>query len=155
MTTMLRPWSMESTRKGWLQWIEFVIFHVGVAVMIGMSFVISFGPQWLTPLVVTLVIISQALALVAGVVRLSKRIRDPKLRAISSLDDYFSLVITDVLFVFCILATLHVPLGYETYFVLVAAIIAYVPFSKISHYLYYPIARYFYGSYLGRRGIVR
>jgi nitrate reductase gamma subunit len=155
MTTMLRPWSMESTRKGWLQWIEFVIFHVGVAVMIGMSFVISFSPQWLTPPVVTLIIVSQALALVAGVVRLIKRIRDPLLRAISSPDDYFSLAITDVLFACCILATLHVPLGYEAYFVLVAAIIAYVPFSKISHYLYYPIARYFYGSYLGRRGIVR
>jgi len=41
------------------------------------------------------------------------------------------------------------------YFLLVALIIAYVPFSKISHYIYYPFARYFYGSYLGRRGIVR
>ena len=32
---------------------------------------------------------------------------------------------------------------------LVALIIAIVPFTKISHYIYYPFARYFYGSYLG------
>jgi nitrate reductase gamma subunit len=155
MTTMLRPWSMESTRKGRLQWIEFVIFHAGVAVMIGMSFVISLASHWLTPPFIAFVGVSQALALMAGVLRLVKRGRDPKLRAISSPDDYFSLAITNVLFVCCVLATLRVPLGYEAYFVLVAVIIAYVPFSKISHYLYYPIARYFYGAYLGRRGIVR
>jgi len=92
---------------------------------------------------------------VAGILRLVKRIREPKMRAISSPDDYFSLTIVDLLFGLCPLATLRVPVGFELYFLLVALIIAYVPFSKISHYIYYPFARYFYGSYLGRRGIVR
>lgn len=155
MTTMFRPMSMESTRKGLVQWIEFAIFHAGVAVMIGMSFVIPFAPQWLTPVFVALIVISQALALVAGTLRLVKRIREPKMRAISSPDDYFSLTMANILFVFCALATLAVPVATEIYFLLVALIIAYVPFSKISHYIYYPFARYFYGSYLGRRGILR
>ncbi|OIO98371.1 MAG: hypothetical protein AUK03_01395 [Anaerolineae bacterium CG2_30_64_16] len=155
MTTMFRPWSMETTRKGFIQWLGFAVFHVGVAVMIGMSFVIPFASKWLTPPVVTLVIATQALALVAGILRLVKRIREPKMRAISSPDDYFSLTIVDLLFGLCPLATLRVPVGFELYFLLVALIIAYVPFSKISHYIYYPFARYFYGSYLGRRGIVR
>jgi nitrate reductase gamma subunit len=155
MTTLFRPWSMESTRRGFLQWVEFAVFHVGVAVMIGMSFVIPFAPQWLTPVVVGLVIAGQALAFVAGVLRLIKRVREPKLRAISAPDDYFALAVTDVLFVACVLATLRVPVGTEIYFLLVALIIAFVPFTKISHYIYYPFARYFYGSYLGRRGIVR
>jgi nitrate reductase gamma subunit len=155
MTTLFRPWSMESTRKGFLQWIEFAVFHVGVAVMIAMSFVIPFAPGWLTPPVVALVILCQALALVAGALRLFRRIREPKLRAISSPDDYFALAVTDALFLACITATLQLPVGTEIYFLLVALIIAFVPFTKISHYIYYPIARYFYGSYLGRRGIVR
>lgn len=155
MTTMFRPWSMETTRRGFVQWVEFAIFHVGIAVMIGMSFVISLVPHWLTSPVVVVVILSQALAFVAGLLRLFKRVREPKMRAISSPDDYFSLLAVNVLFIGCILATLSVPLAYEGYFILLAIIIAYVPFSKISHYLYYPIARYFYGSYLGRRGIVR
>jgi hypothetical protein len=28
-----------------------------------------------------------------------------------------------------------------------------VPFSKISHYLYYPFTRYYLGKTLGRRGV--
>ncbi len=155
MTTMFRPWSMETTRRGFVQWVEFAVFHVGIAVMITTSFVISLAPHWLMPPVVALIVVSQALALVAGLSRLFKRVRDPKLRAISSLDDYFSLVAVNVLFVCCILAVLGLPLAHEAYFILLAIIIVYVPFSKISHYLYYPIARYFYGSYLGRRGIIR
>ncbi len=155
MTTMLRPWSMETTRKGFLHWVEFVIFHVGVAVMIAMSFVISLAPGWLTPPVTALVIATQVLALVAGIIRLTTRIRDPKMRAISSPDDYFALVYANLLFLTCIPATLHLPVLTELFFILVAVIIAVVPFTKISHYIYYPFARYFYGSYLGRRGIVR
>lgn len=155
MTTLARPWSMETTRKGFIHWVEFAIFHIGVAVMIAMSFVISLAPQWLTPLVTALVIVSQVLALVAGIIRLVTRVRDPKMRAISSPDDYFALIYANVLFVTCIPATLHLPVWTEIFFVLVAIIIAIVPFTKISHYIYYPFARYFYGAYLGRRGIVR
>jgi nitrate reductase gamma subunit len=155
MTTMFRPWSMETTRQGFVQWLEFAVFHIGIGVMIGTSFVISLAHQWLTPPIVALIIVSQALALVAGILRLIKRVREPTMRAINSPDDYFSLVMINLLFIACALATFEVPLVYEGYFVLLAIIIAYVPFSKISHYLYYPIARYFYGSYLGRRGIVR
>jgi nitrate reductase gamma subunit len=155
MTTMFRPWSMETTRQGFVQWVEFGVFHIGIGVMIGISFVISIAPHWVTPPVVALIIVSQALALVAGILRIVKRVGEPKMRAISSPDDYFSLVVINVLFIACILAALDVSLAYEGYFILLAIIIAYVPFSKISHYLYYPIARYFYGSYLGRRGILR
>ena len=131
------------------------VFHVGVAVMIAMSFVISLAPQWLTPPVTTAVIVTQVLALIAGIIRLVTRVRDPKMRAISSPDDYFALVYANLLFITCIPATLHLPVWTEIFFVLVAIIIAIVPFTKISHYIYYPFARYFYGAYLGRRGIVR
>ena len=134
MTTLARPWSMETTRKGFVHWLEFAAFHVGVAVMIGISFVIPFAPQWLTPPVVAVIVLSQALALVAGVWRLVYRIREPYMRAISSPDDYFALGITDLLFAACALAVLHVPGAHEVYFVLVALIIAFVPFTKISHY---------------------
>ncbi len=155
MTTAVRPWSMETTRKGFWQWLEFAAFHVGVAVMIGLSFVIPFAPEWLTPTVVALVVLTQVAAVLAGLLRLYKRVSRPYMRAISSPDDYFSLSITNVLFVLCALTVLHVPVAHELYFILVALIIAYVPFSKISHYIYYPFARYFYGSYLARRGIYR
>lgn len=155
MTTIFRPWSMETTRKGFIHWLEFAVFHGGVAIMIAMSFVISLAPQWLTPPAIAVVIASQAAALVAGIVRLVNRIRLPHMRAISSADDYFALAYANLLFITCIPATLRLPVWTEVFFILVAVIIAVVPFTKISHYIYYPFARYFYGSYLGRRGIIR
>jgi nitrate reductase gamma subunit len=155
MTTALRPWSMESTRRGFGQWVEFWVFHVGVAVMIGVSFVLPFAPAGFTPAGTALLAATQVLALAAGLLRLSRRLRQPKLRAISSRDDYFSLASVNLLFAACALTLLGVPYARPFYFAFIALIIAYVPFSKISHYLYYPIARYFYGSHLGRRGVLR
>ena len=40
-----------------------------------------------------------------------------------------------------------------TYFILTAFFLVYVPFSKISHYLYYPFTRYYLGKTLGHRGV--
>ena len=40
-----------------------------------------------------------------------------------------------------------------TYFLLTAFFLVYVPFSKISHYLYYPFTRYYLGRSLGHRGV--
>lgn len=155
MTTALRPWSMESTRRGFGQWLEFMAFHIGVAVMIGVSFVLPFTPQGLAPAVSALLVALLVLALGAGLLRFYRRFRRPTLRAISSRDDYFSLASVNLLFAFCGLTLLGVPFARPIYFVFIALIIAYVPFSKISHYLYYPIARYFFGSHLGRRGVLR
>jgi hypothetical protein len=39
------------------------------------------------------------------------------------------------------------------FFILTAFFLIYVPFSKISHYLYYPFSRIFLGRTLGRRGV--
>ena len=40
------------------------------------------------------------------------------------------------------------------YFFLTAFFLVYVPFSKISHYLYYPFARWYLGRTLGHRGVM-
>jgi hypothetical protein len=39
------------------------------------------------------------------------------------------------------------------YFLLTALFLIYVPFSKISHYLYYPFTRYYFGRTMGYRGV--
>jgi hypothetical protein len=39
------------------------------------------------------------------------------------------------------------------FFGLTAFFLIYVPFSKISHYLYYPFARFLLGKTLGHRGV--
>ena len=82
-----------------------------------------------------------------------RRVSDKHMRAISTPDDYFSLLLLTVWFFF---ATLSVPNNggwiQNTYFILTAFFLIYVPFSKISHYLYYPFTRYYFGKTMGYRG---
>jgi nitrate reductase gamma subunit len=79
------------------------------------------------------------------------------MRAISSPDDYFSLMLLTVWFLFGVLAAPNDVAGGEgvllTFFLLTAFFLVYVPFSKISHYLYYPFTRYYLGRTLGHRGV--
>jgi len=152
------PWAMESTRRHWMLYTQFVLFHLGVTAAIGLSFVIPYTPGLLESgaLVLVLQIIIGA-AFVVGVVRMIRRVSDPYMRAISSPDDYFSLALLTVWFLFASLAVPNDITGGEgivlSYFLLTAFFLVYVPFSKISHYLYYPFTRYYLGKSLTYRGV--
>ena len=152
------PWAMESTRRKFLLYIQFVIFHIGVTAAILLSFVIPYGPGLLTSKAVVAVLqVVIGAACVVGVIRIIRRIGSPYVRAISSPDDYFSLILLTVWFFFAVLAVPNDTTGGEwhllTYFILTAFFLVYVPFSKISHYLYYPFTRYYFGKSMGYRGV--
>jgi len=152
------PWAMESTRAKFFMYLQFVIFHLGVVAAIGLSFIIPYAPAILElPGMVLLLQLMIAAAFVVGVLRLYRRLTDKVMRIISSPDDYFSLALLTVWFFF---AFLSVPNRREQgeavlliYFVLTAFFLLYVPFSKISHYLYYPFTRYYLGKTMGHRGV--
>jgi nitrate reductase gamma subunit len=152
------PWAMESTRRHYLLYAQFVVFHLGVTAAIGLSFIIPYGPGLLDnqALVVSLQIIIGG-AFLVGVVRFIRRVGNPYMRAISSPDDYFSLVLLTVWFFFAFLAVPNQTGGGEWhllgFFIMTAFFLVYVPFSKISHYLYYPFTRYYLGKTMGHRGV--
>jgi hypothetical protein len=152
------PWAMASTREHPFFYAQFVIFHIAVATSIAMSFIIPYGPELIasSAAVMTLQVIFAA-ALVVGVLRLVRRIRDPYVRAISSPDDYFSLSLLIVWLAFSFLAAPNNREASEfpilAYFFLTAFFLIYVPFSKISHYIYYPFSRWYLGKTLGHRGV--
>lgn len=152
------PWAMASTRQHVFFYAQFVIFHLGVAASILMSFLIPYAPEWIAGkgAVITLQLLFGA-ALAVGIMRLILRTTDPYVRAISSPDDYFSLSLLLVWLAFSILAAPNNPARSETslliYFLLTAFFLAYVPFSKISHYIYYPFSRWYLGKTLGHRGV--
>ncbi|HEX7344127.1 MAG TPA: hypothetical protein VF398_07680 [bacterium] len=152
------PWAMESTRRNFLLYLQFVIFHLGVVAAIGLSFVIPYGPRLLESVfLVRIIQILIGAACLVGIIRMARRIGLVRMRAISTPDDYFSLFLLTVWFFFATLAAPNDPQKGEfvplTYFWLTAFFLVYVPFSKISHYLYYPFSRYFLGKTLGRRGV--
>ncbi len=152
------PWAMESTRRNLLMWITFGIFHVGVTASIALSLIIPYGPGLLeSAFVVTLFQILIGTAFLIGVTRIIRRAGGKYMRALSSPDDYFSLILLTVWFFFAFLSVPNQTTNGEThlltYFLLTAFFLMYVPFSKISHYLYYPFTRYYLGKTLGHRGV--
>jgi nitrate reductase gamma subunit len=152
------PWTMASNRQHPLLYVQFVIFHLGVATSIAMSLAIPYAPKWIAGRTVVLALqILFAGAAAIGILRLIRRATDGYLRAISSPDDYFSLVMLIVWFLFAAAAAPNRPQNTETpllaFFLLTAFFLLYVPFSKISHYLYYPLARWYLGRTLGHRGV--
>ena len=152
------PWGMESTRTQRFLYAQFVVFHLGVTAAIALSFIIPYAPGWLqSRLLVGALQFVIGAAFVVGLMRLVRRVSQKTMRAISTPDDYFSLSLLTAWFLFAVLATPNRVGQGETvllvYFFLTAFFLLYVPFSKISHYLYYPFTRFYLGRTLTHRGV--
>jgi len=158
LINVARPWAMESVRKKPSFYAQFVIFHLGVAAAISATFIIPYRPElFKIRAVVWFFRVVIAAAFVVGLMRLSRRVVNPAVRLISTLDDYLSLILMIFYFAAGFLA---VPNRYQEaewplilFFSLTTFFLVYVPFSKISHYLYYPLARYLLGKTMGHRGV--
>jgi nitrate reductase gamma subunit len=153
------PWEMESFRKHLIMYAQFVIFHVGVAAAIIMMFAISFYFKG-EPLPAMLALVFQViigLAFLVGIYRIIRRLTNKHVRAISSPDDHFSLWLLTSWFGLGVLAAPNLVVDSQwqsmAFFLMGSFFLIYVPFSKISHYLYYPFTRYYLGKSLGRRGV--
>jgi len=153
------PWVMESTRMKIFFYIQFVIFHIGVVLAILLSFIIPYFPSLLSSnaFVVPIFQFFIGAACLVGIARIIRRFTNVYVKAISSPDDYFSVLLLTVWFAFAYFAVpnnLNAGEGILlTYFILTAFFLIYVPFSKISHYLYYPFTRYWFGKSMGHRGV--
>ena len=153
--TLGMPWAIESSHRHFGRYIEFAVFHIGIAVTIAITFIIPYYPSLIAaPATVAVLRVLIIMALAAGLVRLWRRMTRAELRKISSPDDYFSLVLLNVYLLSAFLAapnrdpwTLYLLFGMTTFF------LVYVPFSKISHYLLWPFTRYYLGKTLGHRGV--
>jgi nitrate reductase gamma subunit len=157
------PWAMESSRKNPLLYAGFVIFHLGVVAAITMSFLIPYLPGTMGPAAVVLLLqVIIGAACIVGVLRIIRRATGKVMRVISSPDDYFSLILLTVWFASAFFAVSYGATPREelavlwprmSFFLLTAFFLIYVPFSKISHYLYYPFTRFWFGKSMGRRGV--
>lgn len=157
MMNVAMPWAMESVRKKPGFYAQFVVFHIGVTAAISATFIIPYWPDlFKIKGIIILFQVSVGVALIVGLMRLVRRISNPAVRLISTLDDYASLILMILFFATGILA---IPNKYEMnewplilFFAVTAFLLVYVPFSKIGHYLYYPFTRYFLGRTMGHRG---
>jgi len=152
------PRGMASTRQHPLFYLQFGAFHTGVAVCIAMSVIIPYFPELISHWLIVLGL--QALfatAFLIGLGRLIRRIASPYIRAISTPDDIFSVALLTVWFAFAFMAAPNNRAETEFwllgYFLLTAFFLVYVPFSKISHYIFCPFTRWYLGRTLGHRGV--
>jgi len=157
------PWSMESTRKpkGFVFYISFVLFHLGVVAGITLAFVSTVAPNFLAiPAVGWTMMFFIVAALLVSLYRIARRTLRPLMRLISTPDDYFSLIMLTVWFALGLVTQAYLmgiwgvtSQGIQiAYLYLTSFFLLYVPFSKISHYLYYPFTRIYIGRALGHRG---
>jgi nitrate reductase gamma subunit len=149
------PWEMESQRRHWYRYLEFALFHLCMAVAIGVAFVMPFLHEAMaTPAVVRGLEVAFGLGTLLGVSRLVRRLSNPLVRLVSSPDDYFCILLLTVWVasgVLCAAQTSESAL--VVYFSLATFFLFYVPFSKISHYVYWFFVRYYVGRHFGHRGV--
>ncbi len=158
MINIAMPWAMDSTRKHIGFYIQFALFHLGVTMAILLSFIIPYAPGLLDSGMLRFVMhFFIGAAFIVGIMRMVRRISNPWIRNISTPDDYFSLALLTVWFLFAFLSVPNNVADGEwellTFFFMTAFFLMYVPFSKIGHYLYYPFTRYYLGKTMGYRGI--
>jgi len=150
---MFIPWSMESSRRHPWRWAEFAVYHVGAFFAILNTFTTPFAPGMMTPGVRLAFAVLIIPALLLGVVKLARRATSPTLRQVNTVDDYFSLATLELFFFSAVLALLLNTVGWNVaYFIITAFFLFYVPFSKISHYIYFFFAAVITGSRYGWRG---
>ena len=155
------PWGMESTRKGLSFYLTFVLFHLGVVVGISLAFLSTVALGFLRlPAVYYVSEVLLITAFLIGLYRIQRRVFRPVMRLISTPDDYFSLVMLTCWFALGAVteASIYGVAAFDSelfqvaYLLLTSFFLLYVPFSKISHYLYYPFTRIWIGRALGHRG---
>ncbi len=153
--TLAMPWEIEGQRRNKLHYVEFAFFHVAMAAGIGFAFVTPIIHEMMkTPLVSSIFMVVFAIGFLFGTFRFLRRLFVPAMRAISSPDDYFCLLLLVAWMASGVMAApLKDPQWLMIYFGLATFFLVYVPFSKISHYVYWPFIRYYVGKHFGHRGV--
>jgi nitrate reductase gamma subunit len=161
LANVAMPWSMESTRRGPFFYLTFVVFHLGITCGIALAFISTLNrPLVEQPVVAWTFGTLTGLAFLIGIGRMIRRLAVPVMRLISTPDDYFSLFMLTIWFLIATVTQAHVAGARQfpqegwmiAYLYLTSFFLLYVPFSKISHYLYYPFTRWWIGKALGHRG---
>lgn len=152
--TLAMPWELESQKQHWIRYGEFVLFHLAMAVGIGFAFTVPIIPEFMkNSFIGACARLFFVLGFLIGISRMGRRIFKPEMRKITTPDDFFCLILLSLWMFTGIFAA---PLKSETwlfwYYCMATFFLFYVPFSKISHYVYYPFIRFYIGKHFGHRG---
>jgi hypothetical protein len=149
------PWRMESQRRHWYRYVEFALLHLCVVAAIGVAFALPWLHALLAaPGAVLALKVAFGLGTVLGLSRLTRRVVEPVVRAVSSPDDYACILLVTLWMASGSMAAAQQSESWLfAYYALATLLLCYVPFSKMSHYLYWFFVRYYVGKHFGHRGV--
>ncbi|MCL4395701.1 MAG: hypothetical protein M1482_13020 [Chloroflexi bacterium] len=151
-TLGMAPWAKESTRLHMIAYLRGIAFHVGI--FAGLSaLLISPWFSRLPAVVLILAAIVTGLGAVMGAIGGVMRLTEHNLKAISTADDHAAVWLVTVYLAAtaaALVSTALLPVMWVT----AAAMLAYAPLGKIKHCIYFFYGRLFYGTHIGRRGVV-
>jgi hypothetical protein len=148
----MAPWAKESARMHWVAYLRGVILHI--AIFASIAYLIA--TPWLTQIPEPLRLWLAALFAVGAILGLAGfgiRLAEPTMRLLSTPDDYFALALTTLFMAFAAMSAYAT--GYLPVFWAIAGItMAYAPFGKLRHFIYFFYVRVFLGLVFGRRGVL-
>jgi len=151
-TLGMAPWAKESARLHWVAYIRGIVIHIGI--FIAAAFLIA--SPWLAQMAWPLRLSLAALfgvAAVLGVAGFGIRLGDPAMRLLSTLDDYFSLALV-TLFLAAGAIAAAIPGFLSAFWIISGITLAYAPFGKIKHFIFFVYERVIIGRFFGRRGVL-
>jgi hypothetical protein len=148
----MAPWAKESTRRHWLAYLRGIAFHLaiflGLALFVGSPWLSLLPREWRLALAT-----ATGLGAVFGLAGFVARFVERNLRALSTLDDYFAVLLVSLFLAAASAALINLALLPVFYFVS-AAMLVYAPLGKIRHCIYYAYSRLFFGKFVGRRAVL-
>ena len=167
-TTAMLPAQKESAYKHLPTYTAGILFHLGSFLTLILFLLLFFVTAWDFFFEQTLLSSGIALFLwltsCCGTGLIIKRLISKKLRPISNIDDYLSVILTTLLHIisallFTIFALhehffniVYANIILWAYFIIFTPFFLYLPFGKLKHAVYYFAARYHLGFFYGRRG---
>jgi len=151
-TLGMAPWAKESARLHWVAYIRGIIIHVGIFVAAAFLIATPWLAQMPEPLRLSLAVLF-AIGALLGLAGFWMRMADPSLRLLSTPDDYFSLALV-TLFLASGAAAAIKPEFLPAFWAISGVTLAYAPFGKIKHFIYFFYERVFVGLFFGRRGVL-
>ncbi len=148
----LMPWEKESAAKHLPTYAAGMIYHTGI--FTSFLFVLLTAAAVRLPEIALMAVRAlMGLGLIFGLGLLIKRISKPKLRHISSPDDYIANGLVDAFLLSGVVATFY-PEVVPIYFAAAILTFLYMPLGKIRHCVFFFLSRIRFGFYFGRRGVL-
>jgi len=151
-TLGMLPLAKESARIHWVAYLRGIVFHIGI--FVGAAYLVA--TPWLAQIPEPLRLWLAALFAVGAILGLAGfgiRLAEPTMRLLSTPDDYFALALTTLFMASAAIsayATDYLP----AFWAISGITMAYAPFGKLRHFIYFFYVRIFLGLVFGRRAVL-